>query len=71
MLEQLLFILGIQGAQVQLEYFLGGKSPDLLGEVLFGQPFYEDFGRGSICRRCWFGVGSPPPKVFDNRNLKY
>lgn len=25
-------------------YYFLGKSPDLLGKVLFGQPFYEDFG---------------------------
>lgn len=58
-LEQLPFILQIQGAQVQLGYlgerdiyiyiyiFSLATSPYLLGEVLFGQPFYEGFGRGS------------------------
>lgn len=25
-------------------YYFLGESPDLLGKVLFGQPFYEDFG---------------------------
>lgn len=49
MLEQLLFILGVQRAQVQLGFFFGGgKSPDLVGEVLFGQPFYEDLEEGHV-----------------------
>lgn len=34
---------GEQEFKLIIYYFLG-KSPDLLGKVLFGQPFYEDFG---------------------------
>lgn len=44
-------------------------SPCLLGEVLFGQPFYEGFGRGSCVEDAvWFYF---IPTVFNHRDFKY